>query len=294
MEMPKAGSLTVVIVSWNVRDILLENLRTLFDGNREVNFRVVVVDNASGDGTVEAVRKHFPQVTVVENRENRGFAAAANQGIERADDGHVLLLNPDMRVSPGAIQKTIDYLDQHPDVAVLGPRLLDEAGKPLSHIRRLPQLSDQLVVVLKLTHLFPWLVRRYLAEDLDLEKEQEVESLRGAYFAINRTALEKIGALDDRYFIWFEEVDYCHRAKEAGMKIMYVPSIVARDLIGKSFGQRSIFWKQKAFSRSMIQYFEKWHPGFSALMIHLAWGVMLPIVRLADALGVRSPEKPKA
>lgn len=268
--------LAVVIVSWNVRDILLENLKSL------LSYEVIVVDNASMDGTVEAVRASFPSVRVIVNGTNNGFAKACNQGIAASDSRHVLLLNPDMRVEADALAKTVAYLDGHPDVGVMGAQLLTTDGKPMHHMRRFPTVKDQLAIILKLPHLFPKLIHRYHAKDLPTNIEQEVDSVRGSYFAMSRTALDKIGLLDERFFIWFEEVDYCKRAKQAGLKVMYVPTIKATDLVGRSFAQRGMYWKQKMFTRSMIRYFEKWHPSWEVWMLYAARPAGLGVALFAD------------
>ena len=128
----------------------------------------------------------------------------------------------------------------------------------MRHLRRFPSYVSQVVIALKLQRVFKGVIANYMGEDLDLEKEQDVDSVRGSYFAINRTALEKIGMLDERYFIWMEEVDYCRQAKQKGMRVRYVPSIVAHDLVGRSFAQRNTWWKRKQFATSMATYFWKW------------------------------------
>lgn len=286
-------ALGIVIVSWNVREALLANLRSVFESSTK-DFEVIVVDNDSSDGTVEAVRAAFPIVQIIENHDNLGFAKACNQGIAASHARHVLLLNPDMRVAPDALEKTIEYLDSHPDVAVLGPKLIGEDGQAIPHIRRFPRVAEQLAVIFKLTHVFPRLMDRYLMKDADLNQEQDVDSLRGSYFAINETALKKIGNLDERFFIWFEEVDYCRRVRVAGMRVRYVPSIVAHDSVGKSFAQRPMYWKQRVMARSMSAYFSKWHSKLGALCIRAAWSVVLPLAWLATKAGLRSPAKPKA
>jgi hypothetical protein len=250
--------LAVIIVSWNVKDAVLKNLRSVFASSPMPALDVILVDNASEDGTVETVREAFPDVRLIANKENRGFAAACNQGLAASSARHALLLNPDMRVEPDALAKTVDYLDAYPNVAVLGSKLVGEDGKPMHHLRRFPTLRDQFVILSKLTHLFPKTIYRYMGRDLDLEQEQDVDSIRGSYFAINRSALDAIGLLDERYFIWFEEVDYCRRVKEKGMSVRYVPSIVAHDSVGKSFAQRGRWWKRKQFLTSMMKYFLKW------------------------------------
>lgn len=243
--------LTTVIVSWNVRDILLKNLEAL-------SGEVIVIDNASTDGTAAAVASKFPNVRLIENPENIGFSKACNQGIRAANGKHVLLLNPDMLVGKDTLAKTAIYLDAHPEVGVIGAKLIGQDGKPMHHLRRFPRLSDQLVIFFKLNKFFPRVMARYMGDDLDLEKQQNVDSIRGSFFAINRTALEKIGLLDERFFIWFEEVDYCKRVYQAGMEVRYVPDIVAHDLVGKSFVQRNKFWKRWQFTKSLVKYFLKW------------------------------------
>jgi GT2 family glycosyltransferase len=258
MAFSSQKDLAVVIVTWNVKDAVLENLRSIFASSPMPVLDVILVDNASHDGTVEAVRSAFPEVRIIANMENFGFAKACNQGLAASSARHALLLNPDMRVEPDAFAKTIAYLDAHPDVAVLGAKLIGQDGKPMHHLRRFPTLVNQAVIALKLQRVFPGVIDRYMGKDLDLEKEQDVDSVRGSYFAINHTALEKVGLLDERYFIWMEEVDYCRQVKQKGMRVRYVPSIVAHDLVGKSFSQRNIWWRRKQFSSSMAKYFLKW------------------------------------
>lgn len=250
--------LAVIIVSWNVKDAVLENLRSVFASDPMPTLDVILVDNASEDGTVEAVREAFPGVRVIANKLNRGFAAACNQGLAASAARHALLLNPDMRVETHTLAKTVGYLDAYPNIAVLGPRLIGEDGKAMPHARRFPTWRDQLVVTLKLQKFFPKTMDRYMGKDLDLAQEQDVDSVRGSYFAINRSALDTIGLLDERFFIWFEEVDYCRRVKEKGMSVRYVPSIVAHDSVGKSFAQRGRWWKRRQFLTSMVKYFWKW------------------------------------
>jgi hypothetical protein len=276
--------LAVVIVSWNVKDAVLDNLRSVFDSSPVPDLDVVLVDNASLDGTVEAVRRAHPQVKIMKNQENLGFAKGCNQGIQAANARHVLLLNPDMRVEPNTLAKTVDYLDLCPEVGVLGAKLINSHGEPMHHLRRFPTIQDQLTNLLKLPHLFPELMHRYHGRDLDLEAEQSVDSVRGAYFAINRSALNKVGILDERFFLWFEEVDYCKRVKRAGLDVRYVPTIVAQDLVGRSFAKRGLLWKQKVFIKSLIEYFKKWHPGWQVWLLYAIQPPVLGLALFADAL----------
>jgi len=254
------ADLAVVIVSWNVKEMLLQNIEAIRRSVGPISVRVIVVDNASKDGSAEAL-KDAQDVVVIANPDNRGFSKAVNQGIAVAKSRHVLLLNPDMQVSADAFAKTVVYLDTHQDVGLLGAKLLTSEGAIVPHVRRLPDVWSQLAVLFKLPHLFPHVLNRYLFVDFDYTKEQEAPSIRGSYFAMSQHALAKLGGLDERYFIWFEEVDYCTQVQNAGMKIMYVPSITAQDFIGRSFAQRKRYWKQVQFSKSMAQYFSKWQPS---------------------------------
>lgn len=275
--------LGVIIVSWNVKDLLLENLQSLRKSMGSGSMRIIVVDNASSDGSTDAL-KDMDDVFVIANPDNRGFAKAVNQGIAISNARHVLLLNPDMCVSPEAISETIVYLDTQSNVGVLGGKLLQRDGTVLKSVRRFPDVWSQVAILLKAPHLFPGILDHYLATDFDYEKEQNAPSVRGSYFAISSEALKRVGRLDERYFIWFEEVDYCAEVLKAGLRIMYVPSIVAQDFVGKSFAQRKRYWKQVQFSRSMSQFFWKWQPGWRAALISIIRPFPIAVTWVADHL----------
>ncbi len=250
-----------------MKALLLESLRALFASEGSISAEVIVIDNASQDGTVEAIHTQFPQVRVIANHRNVGFARANMQGMLAMRARHCLLLNPDMRVENDAVSKTVSYLDAHTDVAVLGARLSKPDGQGIPSVRRFPTLGSQLAILFKLPRFIPSFTRHYLATDMDYALEQEVDSVRGSFFAIHRRALDALGGLDTRYFIWFEEVDYCKRAVSQGWKVMYVPTIRAVDYIGQSFAKRATYWKQRQFTKSMAQYFFAWHPWWQGMVI---------------------------
>lgn len=275
--------LAVIVVSWNVKDLLLQNLDGMRKSVGNASVRVIVVDNASKDGSVDAI-KNASDITVIANTENLGFAKAVNQGIAKANARHVLLLNPDMKVSSDALEKTVAYLDAHPDVGVLGGKLLNADGSVMPSVRRLPDVWSQVATLIKLPHLFPKMLNRYMYTDFNYEKEQEAPSVRGSYFAMSQNALEKLGGLDELYFIWFEEVDYCVQTQKAGLKVVYVPSITAQDFVGRSFAQRKRYWKQVQFSKSMSQFFWKWHAGWQALLISIIRPFPIAAAWIADKI----------
>lgn len=210
--------LSVVIVSWKVREKLKDNLRALYESHG-LDFEVFVVDNNSGDGTAEMVSEEYPLVKLIANRENLGFARANNQAIRQAQGRYILLLNPDMRVFDDTLSRMVSWLDRHERAWVAGCRLIDESARLIKHVRRFPGLADQLAVVLKIPHFLPAVLNKYIVDDFDYAKAQPVDSIRGGFFMIRRSAVEKVGLLDERFFLWFEEVDYCRRVKQAGGQV---------------------------------------------------------------------------
>lgn len=252
--------LSIVIVSWNVRALLRANLQRLLSLPDAVTREIFVVDNDSHDGTAEMVRAEFSQVHLITNAWDAGFAGPNNQALRLARGEVVLLLNPDMLVEPGALDATYRILTQDRDVGVMGIRLMGQDGQPIGSVRRDPDIWSQLIILLKLPHLFPRINRRYLFSDFDYSRTQDVAHVRGSFFAFRRTLLETVGYLDERYHLWFEEVDYCKRVREAGLCIRYVAEVSAHDYVGKGFAQMKHLEKQRIFTESMLRFFRKWHP----------------------------------
>ncbi len=276
------ADISTITIGYNVRDLTVKNMETLLESEGPIRVQIIMVDNVSQDGTAEAVEERFPQVQVIKNFYNTGFAHAVNQGIAASRARHVLLLNPDMRVSKEALAQMVAYADAHPEVGVIGGKLVTEDGRLVPHVRRFPDIWSQLAIILKLPHFFPKLLARYMQEDLDVDKEQDVDSVRGSFFLMTRTALEKFGCLDPSYFIFFEEVDFCRQVIEKGLKVRYVPSITAIDYVGRSFKQRTRYWSQKQFTKSMVQYFQKWQPKWQSWLLRIARPLGLGSLWLVD------------
>lgn len=266
--------LGIVIVSYNVCDLLRENLRSVFASIGGASVEVIIVDNASRDGSAAMVAAEFPQALLIANKHNAGFASAVNQGIAAVHARHILLLNPDMRLGANTLAQTIAYADrvQLDRVAVIGIKLQTQDGTVVRTMRRFPDLASQLAIIFKLPHLFPRLrsLAHYHGDDLDYDREQDIDSVRGSYFVLTEVGRQELGVLDSHYFIWFEEVDYCKQAVTKGWKVRYTPTITAIDFVGRSFGQVTRLWAQIQFTRSMAQYFEKWHPKREVLLIRCA------------------------
>lgn len=259
--------LSIIIVTWNVRELLRANLQRLATLSDTVTREVFVVDNDSHDGTAAMLRSEFPWVHLITNAWDAGFAGPNNQALRLARGEVVLLLNPDMLVEPGALDATHKLLVEDKTIGVMGIKLLGQDGQPIGSVRRDPDFWSQLVILLKLPHLFPRINRRYLYSDFDYQRTQDVEHVRGSFFAFRRTLLETVGYLDERFHLWFEEVDYCKRARAAGLRIRYVAEVSAHDYVGKGFAQMKHFEKQRIFTDSMVRFFHKWHPFWQYVVL---------------------------
>lgn len=264
-------TLSIVIVTWNVRALLEKNLERLLSLPDRITREIFVVDNHSHDGTAHMVRTQFPTVRLITNGWDAGFAGPNNQALRHATGEVCLLLNPDMLVAPGALDHTYETLMNHKSVGVFGVALKDPQGKPIiGSVRRLPDLWSQLCVLLKIPHLFPRVLDHYLWKDFDFSKKQDVPQVRGSFFAFRRELLDTIGYLDAGYHIWFEEVDFCLRAQQAGFRVVYDPAFYAQDYVGKGVSQMRRLETQRIFGASMTRYFRKWKPWWQTALVLLA------------------------
>lgn len=271
--------LSVIIVSWNVKEKLRANLSALFASAGDFKFEIFVVDNNSGDGSAAMVRKDFPAVRLIANAENRGFAAANNQALAEANGKFILLLNPDMEVTPDTLAQALAWAQANPQAVVSGCKLVGVDGQIVPQVRRFPKFFDQLIVTLKVPHILPAAVSRYRCAGFDYEQAAKVDSIRGAFFLINRESYRRLfnsdqPRLDERYFIWFEEVDFCREVYKHGGEVWYTPAAVCRDFVGQSFRQVPRGQTQKYFRDSMLKYFQKWAPAWQAKVLEWAWGLV--------------------
>ncbi len=247
-------------MSWKVRDDLRECLQSLTDAPEVLSgeWEVIVVDNASGDGTVEMVRQSFPNVHLIVNSENLGFTRANNQGIRMSQGKYVLLLNPDTVVASDALRQIILFLERHPSVGVLGPRLVDAEGSHQWSARSFPDLAVGLFRNTILGRFFPQApyVRRYLRQDLPMDRPSDVDWVSGAALFIRRSLLNHVGLLDEDYWAYCEDVDLCWRVKERGYRVVYYPKAVFIHKVGRSSDQRLAF-SIIQHHRSMLLFFKK-------------------------------------
>ncbi len=253
---------SVVVVNWNTQDILRDCLGSIYEQCGEIDLEVIVIDNASTDGSVEMVKKDFPQVTLIENSQNSGFAAANNQGIAISKGRYVLLLNSDTVVLDNAIAKTAAFADSHPEAAVVGCRVLnpDRTLQPTCFM--FPSILNMLLSSTYLYKLFP--KNKFFGRERmtwwNRNDIKEVDVVTGCFMLIRQKAIQQVGTMDEQFFMYGEETDWCYHFKQAGWKVMFTPVCEIIHLGGQSSRQKRS--KMILQLRGSILLFMKKHNSF--------------------------------
>lgn len=216
---------SIIIVAWDVRTLVQDCLKSVYDETKDIDFEVIYVDNASEDGSVEMVREEFAEVKIIENDENKGFIIANNQAIEIASGRYVLLLNSDTIVLDNAIAKSVRFADAHCEAAVVGCRTLNSDGTLQRSAFMCPSLLNMFLSATYLYKCFPR--SRFFGREMmtwcDFDDIREVEAVRGCFALVRKKALEQIGLMDDIYFVYGDDIDWCYRFKRAGWKVIFTP-----------------------------------------------------------------------
>jgi len=252
------AQVSACIVSWNVREDLLGCLESLRAGVGDIRAEIILVDNASTDGTVEAVRQRLPDVKLIANGTNRGFAPASNQALAAASGELLLLLNPDTVLPPGALAQLYRFAGEHPEAGIIGPKLVNPDGSLQASCRRFPTPIAALFRHTFLGRLFPrnrWSAQ-YVMSDWDHTEPGEVDWVSGACLLIRRDLYAAIGPLDEGFFWGSEDVDYCFRAHQAGRKVLYTPTPVIVHKVGASTNHVPVATFLR-FHRSMHRLYRK-------------------------------------
>lgn len=216
---------SVIMVNYNGGKLILEVLSALYQNTNNIDFEVILVDNASTDGSVAEVIKNFPQVKVIENADNLGFAKANNIAIRISSGRYVLLLNPDAIIQPDSIGIVKRFMDEHPSAGICGSKVLLPNGKlDVSCRRSFKTPATYFYKMIGLSRFFPKSKRfgRYYLSYLDENDTSEVDSVIGAFLMIRRDVIAQIGLLDERFYIYCEDEDWCFSAKKAGWEVWYV------------------------------------------------------------------------
>ncbi len=272
--------LGIVILNWNTRDLLARCLETVLASVGDFTYRVIVVDNASSDGSAEMVRQRFPTVEVIESPINGGFSAGNNLGLRalgfhgpgQVDAGaprYALLLNPDTEVPPDALCAMVQMMDARPAVGAAGPKLvLTDGSLDLACRRSFPTPEVSFYRFSGLAKLFPDSPRfgRYNMTFVDPDREIEVDSVVGAYMQVRREAVAAVGLLDETFFMYGEDLDWAYRIKQAGWTVFYYPTVTVKHV--KRAASRRSKKAQFEFQRAMLIFYRKHYQETTPLWLH--------------------------
>jgi len=279
--------LSVIIVSMNCRGELAECLASVQRAQGPLTLETFVVDNASRDGSARMVAEQFPQVRLVANERNRGFAAANNQAVALATGRNVLFLNPDTVVKPGALETLVRTLDGDASIGVCAPQLLNADGSIQESSRREPTYAALLhqYTPLRLLTVFKGAYRRYKMGDFDFRAPADVDVVMGAAFCVPARVLAEVGVLDERFFVYFEEMDFCRRVRKAGYRVRFEPSAQITHIGGVSAATAT---SNLFFCRSLFRYLRKHNGAVAgrAMVFGLRLGMFLreAMLLVADLL----------
>lgn len=266
-----AADVAVVVVNYNTGDYLTRCIRSALENAGDARVEVVVVDNASHDASAERAVAAHPEVRLIANGTNRGFAAAANQGIRATRAPFVLLLNPDAEIAAGTIGGFLKVSRDRPRAAAIGPMVRDPDGSVYPSARKVPTMVE----ALGHSFLGPFLPdnrfsRAYTMADWDRRSEREVEWVSGSCVLLRRQALEDVGVFDERYFIYVEDVDLCSRLRQAGWHVLFSPELEVIHTGGVSTRGKKRMTVEH--SKSIYRYYEKFHGhGWRLLLLPFVW-----------------------
>lgn len=287
--------LSIIIVNWNGLDVLKGCLESVYEQTKNLDFEVIVVDNNSSDGSVAMVEELFPQVILIACDENNGFAKGNNIGSEAAKGEYLLYLNSDTIVLDGALNKCFDYIDSREDVDIFSCRMLNKDQSLQPNCSKYPSILNMIIFVTGLYRVFPksTFFGRENMTWFDYKDEMEVEVICGCFMFIRRKCYESVGGMDERFFMYSEEVDWCYRFNRFGYRIHYWPGADIIHLGGASavhLGSERAVIKDE----STVKYMKKnWGPiraslGYSLLIFfYLSRLPVVSILALLDKQGGR-------
>ncbi len=252
--------ISIIIVSWNAKEFLSECLQSLTAETDNHCSEIIVVDNASTDGSLELVQKHFPHVKLIRSNTNVGFAKANNIGIRQSIGRYVAFINSDVKVLEGCLNRILAYMDKHPDIGMLGPKILNPDSTVQRSFMRFPTLWNNLCRALALDTLFP---KSKLFGDLfttfgSYDTIRTVEVIFGCFWMVRREALNQVGLLDENFFIYGEDIDWCKRFWDSDWKVVFFPYAEAIHYGGASSSNVPIRFHLER-QQAILQYWEKYY-----------------------------------
>jgi GT2 family glycosyltransferase len=266
----RSPEISVVIVTWNCRQMLKDCLQSLRDQLPAKSGEIIVVDNASSDGTADLVRREFPEVKLFENHSNLGFAKGNNVGLQASRGKYVCLINPDVVVAGNCLSSMIDYMDRRPGIGMLGPQIIGLDGLVQRSCMREPTLWNQfcralaLDTLVKRSHLFGG----YLMHDFSHSETRDVEIINGCFWMVRQEALQQVGLLDSNFWMYGEDLDWCRRFRTAGWRVVFFPAAQAVHCGGGSSRNAPLSCYIQ-MQRSDLRYWRKYH-GLLSTFCYLA------------------------
>lgn len=248
--------LSIILVNWNTRDLLLQCVHSIVRDCEGIETEIIVSDNASEDGSVDAVQREFPMVIVLRNRENLGFARGNNVAIKKCTGDYICLVNTDVEAITGCFRGLLNFMQNNPDIGLSAPQALYGNGKLQITARKEVGFVNTLARTLWIDSLVPSL------SWYSHEKIEDVDVLAGCFWMIRREALEQVGLLDEKFFFYGEDRDYCKRMRLAGWRVVYNPNHKIYHYEGGSSKVRP-FHYYLLLERAYLQYWQKYHKGFS-------------------------------
>jgi GT2 family glycosyltransferase len=248
-------SLAFIIVNWNTKELIPDAVRSIIDTISTYDHKIIIVENGSHDGSAEMMKKFFPTIRLICNKINIGFARAVNQGLNLTKARYIFLLNSDARLQRGAIKNLVEFMEKNSKVGIAGGQLINRDGSRQNSIASFPSLATELLNKRLLRIILP---RRYPGKERDYPRPIDVDSLVGACLIVRRKAVQEVGNLDEGYFFFLEETDWCRRMKEHGWRVSFVPSARILHLQGASAGR----YKTEArieYYRSRYRFFITWY-----------------------------------
>ncbi len=249
--------LSIIIVNWNTRQLLLNCLSSIYDTVRKAAFEIIVVDNGSTDGSVEAISKMFPLIKVIANPSNHGFARANNVAMKQMKGKYAVLLNSDTILKENALDDMLRFMEQHTTAGICGPQLLNKDGSKQNSVGVFPSLLTEFVSKGLIHVLSPSMYERHFqSKKATLTEPTVVDFIIGACMMVRKAAMDKVGMFDEDYFFLYEEVDWCYRMRKAGWLVYHLPDVEIYHLGGQSMKEINLRARVESW-RSRYLFFQK-------------------------------------
>jgi GT2 family glycosyltransferase len=269
-EKRREGDISIIIVSWNARKYLFNCLQSIVFVDGSSRFEVIVVDNASSDASAEMVLEQFPNVHLIRNERNLGFARANNIGMRKSHGRYICLINSDVVVLQGCIEGLVDFMDGNREIGIAGPQIIDAEGRVQRSCMGFPTIGNTIYRSLTLDRIFPR--SRILGGKLmtfwSHDTTRLVDVINGCFWIVRREALDDVGLLDEDFFMYGEDIDWCKRFKKAGWQVMFFPRVKAIHYGGGSSSNAPInFFLER--QHADLQYWQKHYTGLECLVYML-------------------------